>query len=199
MNSSLCKYNEECTLDGCIFGWVLFKDVSVPIAHHAGIIARWNQADPWMSIVIHYGSDCTSRILIETLKDAVIRSDVKVVKLNPHYHAVFNEKPFVIDNDGNLTLSNEILSYGEEHPEYNVVTSNCQHFVRRFIPGIPIESDLLSDLRPICTTLLHTVVFGKQKDIDRVIEDVAGSYHNYRERGICAWHPDLDLDVPIFK
>lgn len=199
MNKSACEYTPQSKLDGCIFGWVLFKEIDLPIAHHAGIIVKWIPEDPWKSIVAHYGSDCTSRVLVETLKDAVIRSDVKIVRINPYYHAQFEEPPYMVDQNGNIHPTSYILSFENEHPQYNVITSNCQHFVQRFVGDIPVESDVFSHITPICQNLLHTMVFGKQKDIDKVLENVANSYYNHRQEGICAWDPCLDLDVPEFR
>lgn len=189
---------ESCNLNGCIFGWLLFKEIDIPIAHHTGIIVNWMCADPWKSIVAHYGSDCTSRVLVETLKDAVVRSDVKLVRINPHYHAQFTMEPYSTCNN-TIIPSVELLQFQYENPEYNVMTSNCQHFVKRFIKGIQIESDLFSHMTPIFQNIIHTSIFGGEKNLKQMIERVADSYSTHRMEGICAWDADLDLDVPSFK
>lgn len=191
-----CTWNN---LDSCIFGWKLFQDIDVPIAHHAGIIIKWVCKDPWMSIVAHYGSDCTSRVLVERLKDAVMRSQVNVVRINPYYKAKFAHPSYSIGKNNNYIPGEELKSFEEEHPEYNVVTSNCQHFVQRFVGNIPIESDVFNQLSPIMKNIIHTATFGKQEDIEKLIGEVADSYNTHRTMGICAWDPVLDLDVPTFQ
>lgn len=192
------KMSKNLNLDYCIFGWTLFSDIDIPVAYHTGIILKWNPG-VWDSIVAHYGSDCHPRVLVETLKDAVLRSEVKVVRINPHYRAHFNGEPFTIDEHGKLHPSDELLEFEEEHLVYNVISSNCQHFVRRFVGDIPIESDMFTHLTPIVQNIIHTAVLGRQNDIRKIIEDVAKSYNTHRETGICAWDPDLDLHVPSFK
>jgi len=187
------------SLDNCIFGWVLFKEIDIPIAHHTGIIIKWTPEDPWKSMVAHYGSDYTSRVLIETLKDAVVRSEVYTVRINPHYNATFrDDPPYLIDDNGHIIPSDEILLFEETHPEYNVISSNCQHFVKTFVGNIAIESDLFNHITPIFQNLMRKVVFGGQKEVNEVFSTVMQSYDQHRQTGICAWEPSLDLDVPDF-
>lgn len=186
---------ETMDLDGCIFGWVLFKDIDIPIAHHVGIILEWNGADPMNSIVVHYGSDCTGRVLLETMRDAVVRSDVRVVKINPHYRASFNHTPYYVEEDGSLRLGVEMVKFQEEHPVYDVIACNCQHFIRTFIQGIPIESDVMDYIHPIVRNMMHNIILGSTNDIHTALSSIRDSYHTYRSRGICAWDDALDISV----
>lgn len=186
--------NQFSSLDGCIFGWVLFPEIQTPIAHHTGIILEWDEENPWGSIVLHYGSDCTSRVLLETLEDAVIRSEVKVVHINPYYR-VSEDILCQSCDDIKRTFCSR---YERENPQYNIVSSNCQHFVRSLIPDIPIESDILSELSTICDTVVRAVVFGTDKGINSTLENIANLYVSHRNKGICAWDRSLDLVVPNF-
>lgn len=186
-------------LNGCIFGWLLFQEIESPLAHHTGIIVQWNEQDIWKSIVVHYGSDCTSRVLVETLKDAVIRSEVKVVKINPHYHASFTDEVYTLGSDGSIYPTEYIREFEYEHKEYNVITSNCQHFVKRFIGNIPLESDVFNHITPICQNLIYKIAFGRQQDVNDLINKITLSYNDYRSTGICAWDESLNIDVPSFN
>lgn len=182
-------------LDGCVFGWVLFKDIDISVAHHVGIILQWNSDNPMDSIVVHYGSDCTGTVLLETMRDAVIRSDVHIVKINPHYRASFNHTPYYISRDGSLHMGIEMMTFQREHPVYDVVTSNCQHFVRTFIREIPIESDVLDHIHPIVRNVIHHIILGSNNDIYTALHSIGDSYHIYRSEGICAWDDKLDIIV----
>lgn len=185
-------------MDNVIFGWKLFRDTEIPLAHHTGIILTWIPSNPWKSIVAHYGSDCTSRVLVETMKDAVVRSEVELVRINPHYRAKFRDKPYTLDKDGIITPCQEFLEFEQAHPQYDVLTSNCQHFVQRFVGDIPIEIDMLSHLGSFMQNIMYTATLGSKDDIERCIGDVADRYQSHRTKGICAWDSTLDLDVPVF-
>lgn len=183
-------------LDGCIFGWLLFKDINLPIAYHTGIIVTWNRDTPLDSIVAHYGSEgYMSKVRVERLRDAAYRSNVKCVKINPYYNASFPMDPYHIDISGNIHMNDIFLQYEIEHPEYDIVSCNCQHFVRHFVGNIPLESDMFNNMQSICKNIIHASIFGSKNSMKNILENTISSYQNHRSQGICAWEESLDIHV----
>jgi hypothetical protein len=183
-------------LDGCIFGWLLFKDIDIPIAYHTGIIVNWYQENPTESIIAHYGTgDCMSKVYVERLIDGMTRSNVSSVKINPHYRATFNMEPYTIDSENQIHMSDELMQYEIEHPTYDVITCNCQHFVRHFIGNIPLESDMFQNTRDICRNIIYTSIVGGKNSMYDLLNNIVSTYQSHRAQGICAWDESLDINL----
>lgn len=180
---------------GCPFGWIIAGNIDYPIAHHAGIILQWNEISPLKSIVAHYGAWSKPHVRMETLYDAAIHCESRLIHINPHYRATFNEQPYTIDIDGYIAPSNEICDYVLNHSAYNIHTSNCQHFVRHFIEGIPLESDLLDYTASICRSLFNRGVLGSQNDIRIQLDNTINLYKSNRDNGVCKWDRSLDISI----
>lgn len=181
---------------GCPFGWVIASEGDYPIAHHAGIILSWNRDQPWDSIVAHYGAWSQPSIFTDTLLNAAIYCQAKIVHINPHWRATFTQEPYTLTEDLIIVPSYEILSYAVTHPIYDICTCNCQHFVKHFIPEIAIESDLFPYLTTICTSILKVGIFSNEEGIKDHLDNLLTMYSRNRDTGICNWDYSLDMKVP---
>lgn len=174
--------------NGAIFGWVLAGTIECPIMHHVGIILEWNEDDPLSSIIAHYGIENKGVVHLETLGEAAMRSNVDVVHINPHH---------CLENACALFMRSEaLLVYVEEHPAYNLWTCNCQHFVRHFIPGIILESDIRNELASGIRSCMMKSLFHKD-GIGLAINNLMRLYQDRRSsvNGICRWDRRLDVVV----
>lgn len=183
-------------MNGCIFGWILVGSPDMPIAHHTGLILSWNEEDPLDSIIGHYGINSQPVVLVERLRDAVIRSNVSLVHINPHFRAIFDKYPYIMDSD-NILPGEELIQYELNHPKYDIWSSNCQHFVQYFIGPISIESDLHRFVPMISEKALRVGIFGSDNDLLSLIQDVAHSYKIHRNKGICCWDLSLNIEISI--
>lgn len=186
-------------LNGAIFGCILYGNVEMPIAHHTGLILSWNEYDPWESIIGHYGVNSEGKVFVETLRAAVTRGNIEIIKINPHFKARFEEIPYHIDSIGNILPGKELAEYGAKYPTYDIWKCNCQHFVRHFVGPIHLESDIHQYIPYICSSLVNTGMFGSSEDIMNLLHNMTDKYHEYRNSGICHWDTSLDMYSPWFK
>lgn len=179
--------------DNCIFGWILIGNENCPIAHHVGIILQWNKYDTSSSIVAHYGPNGIPKVFVETLYDAVMRSKPKTIYINTNIKASFKHTPYFIGPK--IIKGIELLEYESKHPVYDVITSNCQHFVQYFTGISYIESDIHKELRSIFSTLIPLAIFGDSSAISLYFKDMIKTHINIGASGICAWDDDcIDID-----
>jgi hypothetical protein len=183
-------------LDGCIFGWLLFGGIDIPIAYHTGIIVSWCQDVPTQSIIAHYGTGTDmSKVYVERLIDGMKRSNISNVKVNPRYRATFSMNPYTIDSKDQIHMSDELMQYELNHPQYDVISCNCQHFVKHFIGDLPLESDMFQNTKDICRDILYTSIVGSKKSIHTLLSNIASDYHTHRSQGVCAWDETLDINI----
>lgn len=191
-------------LTNSVFGWILAGSVKMPIAHHVGLVLEWDIEDYLSSIVAHYGVNAQPVVHVETLEDAISRSEPKVIRFNEKCKAKFHSEPFYVEymyrkNEPELVplyvAGTEIQEYLKEHPVYDVWTSNCQHFVKNFVGDVALESDIYSHIHDISYGIVRKAMFGSRSDVSQYLSDIVGVYVSHRETGICAWNPALDIHL----
>lgn len=179
--------------DNCIFGWLIVGTEEYPIAHHIGIILKWNKYDALRSIIAHYGPNGIPKVFVETLYDAVLRSRPSTIYTNSRIKAKFKNMPYHISNK--LIGGIDLIQYEKNHPEYNVVTSNCQHFVQYFTGIKYIESDLHKDLRLALKTILPMIIYGNSSMIPLYLRDIMDNHIIDKCGHICNWDTEcIDID-----
>lgn len=191
------------SLDGCIFGWTLtphFENIMENLygvqamAHHTGLILKWNKYDIWGTIIAHYGIEGNPIVLVETLGDAVERAGINTIYINDKYKASFEHSPYFIDDDG-VHLGIELEEYEITHPVYDIWYSNCQHFVSHFTGNVVVESDIRPILERALATSIRYLLFGRKDKVSQVFGEVLNIYNSYRTVGVCNWNPDLTIYV----
>ena len=184
-------------MDGVIFGFPLIDVDNIPIMHHAGLILKWDDEDPWNSVVAHYGIGSQGKVTLHTMEDAAKLADGDRILINPYFKAEFYDYPYYIEEeDGQYFLApgEELIEYEMNHSKYNIWTSNCQHFVQHFIPEpLALESDIHPVLPSLVSNILNGAIHGEKISI--IMNDTIHDYSMLRSNGICMWDRSMDMII----